>query len=325
MVSKAMARKTFSSQLDNFLGTLPFTASYVKRSLCSNLVNLIDNTNRDRNFVLILLRSRHCLLNAGCGRNSLVVIGAVGFSGHHNDSDFHSNPSSETSSFGGVIHKIIGGNKLAVFICHRPQRSVERFFGHLAGRYAPDSRIGFSANLNLCVVLYLLLKFVPIILGHPVEVKNILGASKFFSSNSHPTPFWINSFLRIGSLDFCLDMSIFFVKFCDQINRQGHSNSSFRYSPSAYKSSFQTQHREEVYRFMRLSPLPVRFHQLDSTGNETCQTRLRVSSHQQSNVDVDGPRRGVKLCVMQSSRIHEWADIKAHNDYVSLNSSQGDT
>ncbi|GFW59215.1 uncharacterized protein TNCV_2781461 [Trichonephila clavipes] len=46
--------------------------------------------------------------------------------------------------------------------------------------------------------------------------------------------------------------------------------------------------------------------ELDSVGNENLQTRQRVSSHQQSNVGVDGPRRGVKLCVGQSTRVHEW-------------------
>ncbi|GFV61433.1 uncharacterized protein TNCV_2937751 [Trichonephila clavipes] len=52
--------------------------------------------------------------------------------------------------------------------------------------------------------------------------------------------------------------------------------------------------------------IPIHVHQLDSIGNETRQTRQRVSSHQQSNVGVDVPRRGVKLCVMQSTRVHEW-------------------
>ncbi|GFX23784.1 uncharacterized protein TNCV_3597261 [Trichonephila clavipes] len=40
--------------------------------------------------------------------------------------------------------------------------------------------------------------------------------------------------------------------------------------------------------------IPVHVHQLNSTGNETRQTRQRVSSHRQSNVDDDGPRRGVE-------------------------------
>ncbi|GFU86414.1 uncharacterized protein TNCV_1417661 [Trichonephila clavipes] len=53
-------------------------------------------------------------------------------------------------------------------------------------------------------------------------------------------------------------------------------------------------------------PIPVHVHQLDSIGNDTRQTRQRVSSHQQSKVGVDGPRRGVRLCVVQSTRVHEW-------------------
>ncbi|GFU23441.1 hypothetical protein TNCV_4447491 [Trichonephila clavipes] len=47
--------------------------------------------------------------------------------------------------------------------------------------------------------------------------------------------------------------------------------------------------------------LPARVHQLDSIGNETRQTRQRVSSHQQSNGVLE-PRRGVNLCVVQSIR-----------------------
>ncbi|GFV30229.1 uncharacterized protein TNCV_97051 [Trichonephila clavipes] len=40
--------------------------------------------------------------------------------------------------------------------------------------------------------------------------------------------------------------------------------------------------------------VPIDVHQLDSIGNEIRQTRQRISSRQQSNVGVDGPRRGVK-------------------------------
>ncbi|GFX67967.1 uncharacterized protein TNCV_2288291 [Trichonephila clavipes] len=52
--------------------------------------------------------------------------------------------------------------------------------------------------------------------------------------------------------------------------------------------------------------IPVHVHQLDSIGNYTRQTRQRVFGHQQSNVGVDGLRRGIKLCVVQSTRVHEW-------------------
>ncbi|GBO26291.1 hypothetical protein AVEN_116527-1 [Araneus ventricosus] len=51
----------------------------------------------------------------------------------------------------------------------------------------------------------------------------------------------------------------------------------------------------------------VNVHPSDRIGNETRQTRQRVSSHQQSNGSVVGPRRGVKLCAVQSATVHEWA------------------
>ncbi|GFT66501.1 uncharacterized protein TNCV_2966921 [Trichonephila clavipes] len=51
--------------------------------------------------------------------------------------------------------------------------------------------------------------------------------------------------------------------------------------------------------------MPVHIHQLDSIGKETPQTRQRVSRLQQSNVGVDGPRGGIKLCIVQSTRLHE--------------------
>ncbi|GBM60607.1 hypothetical protein AVEN_83544-1 [Araneus ventricosus] len=51
----------------------------------------------------------------------------------------------------------------------------------------------------------------------------------------------------------------------------------------------------------------VHLHPSDTIGNETRQTRQRVSSHRQSNGSVFGPRRGVKLCAVQSTTIHEWA------------------
>ncbi|GBO43579.1 hypothetical protein AVEN_253458-1, partial [Araneus ventricosus] len=51
----------------------------------------------------------------------------------------------------------------------------------------------------------------------------------------------------------------------------------------------------------------VHVHPSDTIGNETRQTRQRVFSHQQSNGSVFGPRRGVKLCAVQSATVHEWA------------------
>ncbi|GBM58080.1 hypothetical protein AVEN_10381-1 [Araneus ventricosus] len=49
----------------------------------------------------------------------------------------------------------------------------------------------------------------------------------------------------------------------------------------------------------------VHVHPSDTIGNETRQTRQRVSSHQQSKGSVVGPKRGVKLCAVQSATVHE--------------------
>ncbi|GBM00503.1 hypothetical protein AVEN_111731-1 [Araneus ventricosus] len=51
----------------------------------------------------------------------------------------------------------------------------------------------------------------------------------------------------------------------------------------------------------------VHVHPSDTIGNETRQIRQRVSSHHQSNDSIVGPRRGVKLCAVQSATVHEWA------------------
>ncbi|GBM12899.1 hypothetical protein AVEN_114973-1 [Araneus ventricosus] len=47
--------------------------------------------------------------------------------------------------------------------------------------------------------------------------------------------------------------------------------------------------------------IPVHVHPPDTIGNETLQTRQLVSSHQQFNGGVGGPRRSVKLCAVQST------------------------
>ncbi|GFX59535.1 uncharacterized protein TNCV_2034631 [Trichonephila clavipes] len=60
--------------------------------------------------------------------------------------------------------------------------------------------------------------------------------------------------------------------------------------------------------------IPVHIRQLDSIGNETRQTRQRVSNHRQSNVGVNGHRRDVKPCVVQSTRVHEW-DFGSESPY----------
>ena len=67
-------------------------------------------------------------------------------------------------------------------------------------------------------------------------------------------------------------------------------------------------------------PTPVHVNLLDIIGNETSQTRQHVSNHQQSNVGGDRPRRGVKLCVLQSAKVHEWAFgiFSSHSDVKDL-------
>ncbi|GBL96714.1 hypothetical protein AVEN_111850-1 [Araneus ventricosus] len=52
----------------------------------------------------------------------------------------------------------------------------------------------------------------------------------------------------------------------------------------------------------------------DTIGNETRQTRQRVSSHQQFNGSIVGPRRGVKLCAVQSTSVHKWT-FDSENPY----------
>ncbi|GBM07192.1 hypothetical protein AVEN_15433-1 [Araneus ventricosus] len=54
-----------------------------------------------------------------------------------------------------------------------------------------------------------------------------------------------------------------------------------------------------------LVPILVHVHPSDTIGNESRQTRQRVSSHQQSNGSVVGPRKKVKLCSVQSATVHE--------------------
>ncbi|GBL95813.1 hypothetical protein AVEN_733-1 [Araneus ventricosus] len=51
----------------------------------------------------------------------------------------------------------------------------------------------------------------------------------------------------------------------------------------------------------------VHVHPPNTIGNEIRQTRQRVSSHQQANGSVVGPRRGAMLCAVQSTTVHEWA------------------
>ncbi|GBN05821.1 hypothetical protein AVEN_246794-1 [Araneus ventricosus] len=51
----------------------------------------------------------------------------------------------------------------------------------------------------------------------------------------------------------------------------------------------------------------VHMHPSETIGNETRQTRQRVSSHQQSNGSAVRPSRGVKLCAVESTTVREWA------------------
>ena len=50
--------------------------------------------------------------------------------------------------------------------------------------------------------------------------------------------------------------------------------------------------------------IPVHVNLLDIIAKETRQTSQQVSSYQQSIIDLDGPRRDVKLCVLQSGRAY---------------------
>ncbi|GBN59983.1 hypothetical protein AVEN_196479-1 [Araneus ventricosus] len=49
----------------------------------------------------------------------------------------------------------------------------------------------------------------------------------------------------------------------------------------------------------------VHVHPSDTIRNETRHTRQCVSSHQQSNGSIVGPRREVKLCAVQSATVYE--------------------
>ena len=72
--------------------------------------------------------------------------------------------------------------------------------------------------------------------------------------------------------------------------------------------------------------LPVHIHLLNTIGNKARQIRKNVSCHQQSNVSVDGPRRGIKHCVVQLARVPSWpSTLKAYIDDVSLNGLHADT
>ena len=117
-----------------------------------------------------------------------------------------------------------------------------------------------------------------------------------------------------------------------------HSNCT---RPTPLKSIHQVEQSPvymQVHGFMRLSPypadmqdpwthevvsMPVHVQPLDTIGNETRQTRQHISSHQQSNVGVDGPRRDVQLCIVQSASGSSAPE--AHIDDVSLNCSHADT
>ncbi|GBN77137.1 hypothetical protein AVEN_15721-1 [Araneus ventricosus] len=69
----------------------------------------------------------------------------------------------------------------------------------------------------------------------------------------------------------------------------------------------------------------VHVHPSDTIGNETRQTRKRVSSRQQSNGSVVGPRKGVTLCAAQSTTVKSGPSApRAHINDGSLNSSHAD-
>ncbi|GBN26157.1 hypothetical protein AVEN_253070-1 [Araneus ventricosus] len=71
--------------------------------------------------------------------------------------------------------------------------------------------------------------------------------------------------------------------------------------------------------------IPVHVHPADTIQNETRQTRQLVSSHQNLNGGVGGPRRGVKLCAVQSTKVHVWASVpKTHINDGPFNGSHAD-
>ncbi|GBO10354.1 hypothetical protein AVEN_75202-1 [Araneus ventricosus] len=90
-----------------------------------------------------------------------------------------------------------------------------------------------------------------------------------------------------------------------------------------WKRSIQPQRLYQIKQFPvdmlglwihEVASIPVHVHPPDTIGNETCQTRQLVSSHQQFNGGVGGPRRGVKLYAVQSTTVHEW-DIGSESPY----------
>ncbi|GFY27480.1 uncharacterized protein TNCV_2071001 [Trichonephila clavipes] len=86
------------------------------------------------------------------------------------------------------------------------------------------------------------------------------------------------------------------------ISRQLHTSHTFTEPPPA-SAALLICRSPWIYEVVSIT---VHVHQLDSIGNETRQTRQCVSSHQQSNIGIDGPRRGVTLCVLHSTKVHEW-------------------
>ncbi|GBN46908.1 hypothetical protein AVEN_57578-1 [Araneus ventricosus] len=70
---------------------------------------------------------------------------------------------------------------------------------------------------------------------------------------------------------------------------------------------FTDESRFNIQNDSRRPMIWIHVHPFDTIGNETRQTRQRVSSHQQFNGSIVGPRRGVKLYAVQSTSVHKWA------------------
>ena len=66
--------------------------------------------------------------------------------------------------------------------------------------------------------------------------------------------------------------------------------------------------------------IPAHVHPLDTIGNKTRQTKQYLTTHQQSNVGVDGPSEADSfVSCSQHGYTSGPSDTKAHINYVSLN------
>lgn len=88
----------------------------------------------------------------------------------------------------------------------------------------------------------------------------------------------------------------------DPISQQVHTLHVIKYVPQLEQSSADMK-GPWIHEFFFI---PVHVHSLGIIKNEICQTRHRVSSHQQSNGGIDDSRQGINLCVVQATMVHGW-------------------